>query len=169
MSDWEFYYVPALLNFISGKSPFASPGIFIPPWTFIFIAPFVWLPSMIPHLLPAAALTYSAYKKRKPYLIPIVGLSFPFIASIGYGNVDWLVLLGVLMQGPASLFLITTKPQAGALAFVSELRSKTWRQRVMLFVPIVIASIVFLFIYPDWIDGMLFAIGYDQRIRNFSL
>lgn len=169
MSDWENFFRPALLYFLSGRSPYAVPGIFNPPWTFVILSPFVWLPALLPHLLPAAALTYAAYKKRKPYLIVIVGLSFPFLAQLAYGNIDWLVMLGVLTQGPASLFLITTKPQAGALAFVSQLKSKTWRQRVLLFVPISIVTVVFLFMYPDWISNVLFAVGFNQRIRNFSL
>jgi hypothetical protein len=82
---------------------------------------------------------------------------------------DWLVMLGTLMKGPASLFLITCKPQAGALAVVAQLKGKSWRQRVMLFAPIVIASLVFLLMYPDWLTNTLYAVGYDQRIRNFSL
>ncbi len=135
----------------------------------MFLAPFVWLPALLPNLLPAVALIYAAYKKRKSYLIPIVGLSFPFAALTFYANLDWLVMLGTLTQGPFSLFLLTTKPQAGALAFVAQLKGKTWRTRVSLFAPIVMVSLFFLLLYPDWVSSTLFAVGYDQRIRNFSL
>jgi hypothetical protein len=169
MSDWDRLFRLALVYFVSGRSPYAIEGIFNPPWTFVILSPLVWLPGLLPNLLPFITLIYAAYKKRKSYLIPIVGLSFPFVALTFYANLDWLVLLGTLTQGSSSLFLLTTKPQAGALAFVAQLKRKTWRQRLMLFVPIVIVSGLFLILYPDWVSNTLLALGYDQRIRNFSL
>jgi hypothetical protein len=169
MSDWERLFHLALNYFVSGRSPYAIEGIFNPPWAFVILAPFVWLTGLLPNLLPLIALIYAAYTKRKSYLIPIVALSFPFVALTFYANLDWLVLLGTLTTGQSSLFLLTTKPQAGALAFVAQLKSKTWRQRLMFFVPIIAAALFFLILYPDWVSNTLFAFGYDQRIRNFSL
>lgn len=169
MSDWDRLFRLALEYFLSGRSPYAVEGIFNPPWTFVFLAPFVWLSGLLPNLLPAAALIYAAYKQRKSYLIPIVGLSFPFAALVFYANLDWLVLLGTLTQGTTSLFLLTTKPQAGVLAFVAQLKGKSWRERVLLFAPLLAATLIFLVLYPDWVSNTLFALNLDQRVRNFSL
>ncbi|MFN8372429.1 MAG: hypothetical protein U0694_06085 [Anaerolineae bacterium] len=169
MSDWDRLFRLALIYLLSGRSPYAIEGIFNPPWTFVVLVPAVWLPGLLPNLLPAAALIFAAYRKRKSYLIPIVGLSFPFVALVFYANLDWLVLLGTLTQGSTSLFLLTTKPQAGALAFVAQLKGKTWRQIMLMFAPLVALSLVFLALYPDWLQNTLVALNDDQRIRNFSL
>lgn len=173
MTDWERYFLPAVQQLWQGISPYSSVYVFNPPWTFLLLAPLGLLPPgvgvLAGYVLPWAALIYAAWRRRKPYLIAIVGLSFPFTALVLYGNLDWLVLLGVVTPGWFGMFLLTTKPQAGALAFVAALKDRTWRERALLVLPLAVGGGALVLLFPDWLGNVAFAAAYDQRERNFSL
>jgi hypothetical protein len=175
-TDWITHFLPAVERLLRGGNPYSDIFVLNPPWTFMMLAPVGLLPHslavIIGTLLPVAALVYASWKVRKPYLIAIVGLTFPFAELCVYGNLDWMVLLGMLTINRLSPFLLTVKPQAGALAVVGQLgkmRGKPWMDYVRLFAPFVIIGTLLLLLFPDFVHN-LFIVNYRlANIANFSL
>ena len=122
MNDWSNTYIAALFAFLAGHDPYSYVKIFgSPPYTLLFLLPLGWIPPQWAIALPAIALFYLAYRFRSPWLILIVGSSFPFIASSAYANIDWMIMIGVAIGGRLGIVLDTLKPQAGLFAIVAEL------------------------------------------------
>jgi hypothetical protein len=168
MNDWDTCFAMATLIVLGGGSPYWLAWYYNPPWMTFFLAPIAWLPPLAATVLPLLALTFAAYKRRKPWLIALVGTSYPFVAQSFYANVDWLVLLGVALGGPLGAMLVTTKPQAGAFAFIGELREKTWKQRFLFLLPLALVVGVSTLLYPEWIDRILHPTILISGNRNFS-
>jgi hypothetical protein len=168
-NDWSRAFAPMVQGILHGHSPYDTPGYNYPPWLFLPLLPLFWVPWWLAMFFPAAVLTFAAWQRRKPWLIPIVATSFPFIALSIYANVDWVVLLGLIIRGPVGAILVTTKPQAGAFSIVADLKErKRWRERIRLLLPLFIVAAVSTLIFPHWITAML---GTPDRIpeRNASL
>jgi hypothetical protein len=169
MNDWDTCFALATLVVLGGGNPYMSiPYYYNPPWMTFVLAPIAWLPPVLAMALPLAALTYAAYKVRKPWLILLVGTSYPFVAQSLYANVDWIVLVGVVMKGPLGAILMTTKPQTGGLAFIAELREKTWRQRLFFVVPLAVVIGISTLMFPEWMDRILHPTILIAGNRNFS-
>lgn len=169
LTDWFVSFVSAVAAAFQGQNPYlAIPSFLSPPWTIPILAPFVWLPWWVVLLLPITALLLLAVYRKKPYLIAIVGTSFSFIALTAYGNIDWLVMIGVVVGGPFGILLASVKPQAGALAFVSALRGKTRREIIIFLAPIVVVTIIGTLLYPNWI-GHMFTVRGSGATRSLSL
>lgn len=171
LNDWSTSFVPAALLWLTGGNPYAAPQPFAsPPWSLFVLAPLAWVPAWLAMLLPMLALGYCAYRLRKPHLIALVGLSWPFIAGTLYANVDWLVMLGAVMGGPLGAIMVTIKPQAGVFAIVGALSQRTtWRARARLLVPLVILALLTLPLYDAWLAGMRTISMETGTLRNFSL
>jgi hypothetical protein len=159
-TDWITHFLPAIERLLHGQDMYKDIFVLNPPWTFIMLSPAGLLPNQIAVLvgtiLPIIALIYAARKMRKAYLIAIVGLTFPFIELCAYGKLDWMVLLGAISTGAISPFLLTVKPQAGALAVVGQLgkmKDKSWKEYVRVFGPFVVISIPMLFLFPGFIHN----------------
>lgn len=175
-TDWARYFLPAVELLLRGIDPYQSIYIVNPPWTFFLLAPVGLLPRglglVIGALLPIMALVYASWKVRKPYLIAIVGLTFPFIDLCLYGNLDWMVLLGVLTTNSLSPFLLTVKPQAGALAVVAQLgqmRGKSWKDYARVFAPFLVIGGLLLLLFPGFIGYMLTFNARLTEVSTFSL
>ncbi len=169
MNDWDTCFALATLIVLGGGNPYWVAWYYNPPWMTFALAPIAWLPPVAAMLLPLVVLAYASYKVRKPYLIALVGLSYPFVAQSLYANVDWLVLLGVVVKGPLGAILVTTKPQTGGLAFIAELREKTWRQRFLFLLPLALVIGIATLMFPEWIDRILHPTILIAGNRNFSL
>jgi len=165
MSDWQRNFLPALRKLISGHNPYEIPGFYSPPWLLFILLPLAWFPWWVAMFAPGIALAVAAYYRRKWWLIPIVGLSFPFIALSAYANVDWVPLLGLALGGGIGPLLISTKPQAAGFALLAYLS----RGKLLGFVPLLIAVIVSFILYPHWIGSMLGGSDIIHTERNLSL
>jgi hypothetical protein len=177
-TDWITHFLPAIQRLLHGGDMYKDIFVLNPPWTFFILSPAGLLPNQIAvwvgTILPIIALFYAARKMRKAYLIAIIGLTFPFIELCAYGNLDWMVLLGAITTSTLSPFLLTVKPQAGALAVVGQLgkmKGKSWKEYVKVFGPFVIIGTPMLFIFPGFIHNFLIV---NDRLpglsaANFSL
>ncbi len=171
-TDWITHFLPAIQRLLMGGDPYQDIFVLNPPWTYIMLAPAGILPHgiaiLVGTILPVIALVYAARKVRKPYLIAIVGLTFPFTELCAYGNLDWMVLLGMLAINSLSPFLLTVKPQAGALAVVGQLgklRGKGWKEYAKVFVPFIVIGTPLLFIFPGFLHNMLIV---NDRLSGLS-
>jgi hypothetical protein len=165
VNDWETAFGPAILAWWTGANPYAvEPDYVSPPWVLLILAPLAPLPAAWAMTLPALALLYLSYQRRKPQLLILVGLSVPFIVESLYANIDWLVMLGVAIGGPLGGILDTVKPQAGVFAIVAEVaRRKTWRRRALLLAPLILLALLTAPLWLDWLHGMAHIGSYQTR------
>ncbi|MBA3870588.1 MAG: hypothetical protein H0X30_15710 [Anaerolineae bacterium] len=170
--DWLHWFLPAIARVWQGASPYADPGIFNPIWTFWLLLPVHFLPPSIATIagfaLPYVALVYVAVKFKKPSIIAIVGLSHPFLQLAWYGNIDWLILFGLVEINALMPFFLLIKPQASALIMASWVRGRTIRQLAILFVPAIVALLLNALFYPDWLGNMVSVTGRLNQTTNFS-
>lgn len=162
-NDWDLAFAPAGRAWLMGENPYqAAPFYASPPWGLFVIAPLSWVHPALAMFFPAAALCGLAYTRRKLYLIPMVGLSVPFLLTTVYANIDWLVMVGVAMGGSIGAILNTLKPQAGIAAILGELAKRdTWRSRMVLLIPLGAVVLVTAPLWIDWLHSMS-AVGQGQ-------
>jgi hypothetical protein len=156
-NDWTRTFAPMVKAVLKGQNPYTSVHHYVnPPWLLLPLLPVFWAPWWLAMLFPTAVLVFGAWQHRKPWLIPIVGLSFPFIALSIYANVDWVVLLGLIIRGPAGPILVTAKPQAGAFSMLADLKERAgWYKRALFLLPFAIVVMVSTMIFPNWLFSML--------------
>ena len=100
--------------------PYAVPGFISPPWTALLIAPFAIIPYGIGRVLISlvnllvAGLLVLKYGGGKLALL-VTLTSYPVLFLLGSGSVEFLPMLGMLLNWP---ILILVKPQSGALALL---------------------------------------------------
>lgn len=154
-NDWDRTFRPMVRMIWQRMNPYENMLYVNPPWLWLPLAPLFWVPWWLAMAFAPAILIYGAWRARKPYLIAIVGTSFPFIALTVYANVDWVAWLGIIMGGSVGAVLNTTKPQVGMFSILADLSErKAWRQRVLMLLPVTIIAIVSTFIFPMWIATM---------------
>lgn len=156
-NDWTQTFAPMVKAILSGQNPYTSVYHYVnPPWLLLPLLPIFWAPWWLAMLFPMAVLVFGAWQRRNPWLILIVATSFPFIALSIYANVDWVVLLGIIIRGPTGTILVTTKPQAGAFSIIADLKEKpNWRRRVVFLIPLAVVVTVSTFFFPNWLFSML--------------
>ncbi len=158
--DWAQTYREATLAFLVHGSPYLVDIFHSPPWTVFPLIPLAVLPTRIGFgvnfLVGAIVVGYAAYRLGgKPVTIAAVLLSYPILFSLVYGNVDWLVYLGVVLPPRWGLFLLLTKPQTGmGLVFywlVERYRQGGVREVVRHFAPVTLAFVASLLLFGPWL------------------
>src|SRR5258706_3912793 len=115
MNDWDQFLAKAGLEFMAGRNPYGH-GFGNPPWSLFFLGPLGNVSPWVAMTFPTIALLFLSVRFRKPYLLLVVGTSFPFICTSAFGNLDWMVMLGAAIGGPLGVILDTIKPQDGLFA-----------------------------------------------------
>jgi hypothetical protein len=154
--DWPECFRPATIALIRGKNVYDVKGIFNPPWAFIPLIPF----ALLPWHIGSAALAvsgliscgYAVYRLGgKPIDMLLMLISPPVIQQIVDPNLDWLVMLGVLLPARWGLFLVMVKPQVGLAVAVFWLIEAWQRGKTAAvihdFAPVVAASLISLWLY----------------------
>lgn len=169
-NDWQLAFAPAGQALLAGQNPYqVAPFYASPPWGLLVLAPLSIVHPALAMLLPALALLYLAYVRRKPYLIFLVGMSAPMFMCTVYANIDWLVMLGVAIGGPIGAVLDTIKPQGGIMAILAELaRRDTWRARALLLLPLAILVLLTAPLWVAWLHSMA-TVGTNQERSLTSL
>jgi hypothetical protein len=144
MGDWHIF-TDAAHEMLRGGNPYDLQGVYHAPWLFVIVMFIAWLPQTGMIVLAWLTLAFAAWYKRKPLLIPVVGLSLPFLILIRWANVDWLALFGVLGVGHFQPLFLTVKPQATGLALVAYLNRDRWR-----FLSLFVIGLVLGFLLYHW-------------------
>ena len=165
ISDWQRYFLPAIRRVLRGQNPYDVSGFYSPPWLLLILLPLAWAPWWIAITFPLITLTVTAHHKKKPWLIPIVAFSFPFITLSAYANVEWLPMIGLTFGGGLGPLLATVKPQATGFALVAYLR----KGKLEWFMPLAVALVISFVIWPDWVSSMLAGGEITGTERNLSL
>lgn len=149
---WCFSQVPYHLF-----DPYSIRMFINPPWLSVFLIPFKYFGSI--GLVINAALTMlvvgmlvmSRGGSKLSLLLSLT--SFPILSMIAKGNIEWVVMIGFILQNRWGLPLLLLKPQVGLLAFLSWADFKN--HKILFFVPaLVIVGASFL-IWGNWVLGIM--------------
>jgi len=160
-SDWILYLRPAALNPLN---PYSS-AIFNPPWLFIFLYPFAVLPERVgAAVLMAVTLLIIFIYEKVPWKILLVAVSAPALRLFTLGQLDGLVLLGLLIPAGLGLPILFFKPQNAFLAALR--RINPWSALVL-----GTTLIISWFIWGPWWSFLLqrgqSPVGWEHNISLF--
>lgn len=120
MVDWEIFEA-AIAAVLSGSNPYLvgyqNHRLFNPPWVLLILFPLLMLNDQItPPVVWLVALS-SMYLVGRHFRLSGLKMFFllsspMLLYSMGYGNIEWLPWLGLLMPTPLALIFLTIKPQA---------------------------------------------------------
>ena len=153
-SDWSTIFRPAIMG-----GGYIIPGFFSPPWLLAIMAPFSLLPRgidvVVIVIVSIASWIFVMRRLGASALVIALMLMTPQLWwGIIYGNVDFLVPLGLVLPPQIGLFFVLSKPQAGfgiAIFWLFE----AWRKGGLLrvawtFGPIAVVSLLACIPFGFW-------------------
>jgi hypothetical protein len=158
-SDWSYTLRPAALALLAGHSPYSVATYIAPPWLLIPLLPLAILPAWLGQVL-IFWLTLAAYaflaRTNGARALAIIALlvSYPVVYGLIYSQIDWLVMLGLVLPPWIGLPLLMTKPQVGIGAALF-LGYQAWstgglKKLVLIFLPLAVLVLVsFALFGPD--------------------
>jgi hypothetical protein len=176
--DWDVYR-PAVQAVLTGTSPYRIPLFWNAPWILIPLLPYALLPAEIGRalLLFTGLTAYYVFAKRMgahPLAAVAFVLSFFSLLCLKNSNVDWLILLGLLLPPKVGLFFMLAKPQMGigvAIWWLVEAwREGGMRRAVSIVWPVTLAFGLSFVVFGLWPLTMLRAPTYSNSLAfNASL
>jgi len=157
--DWHTAFRPAALELASLRSPYSVQGFFNPPWTALALIPFAVFPEQVGRVLLIflgfIAYAFIAYRLgASKWAIIALLLSPPVMHNTLNGNIDWMVMFGVILPPQIGLFFITMKPQIGVAIVVFWLveawRNGGWSEVVRVFAPVTITFLLSFALFGLW-------------------
>lgn len=160
-SDWSAVYRPATLALLAGKSPYTVDNYVAPPWVLVPLVPLAVLPQRLGQLaifwLSIAGFAYLA-RRNSARLLSVAALivSYPVVYGLIYGQIDWLMMLGLVLPPWLGLPLLMAKPQIG-IGVALFLGYEAWtsggiRNLVSVFLPLACLVLVSYVIFgPEFI------------------
>ncbi len=153
--DWDGTFRPAVLSFLNGKGiekVDPSSTLYNPPWVVGPLTPIAVLPYEIGRglllIVTIASFWFAAIRLKARPIPTIAFLLSPLVlAGVVFGNVEWLPILGVAVEGPIGVLLLAIKPQMG-LGLALFLLVEAWRTKgssalLRLVLPLAVVSILF--------------------------
>jgi hypothetical protein len=172
--DWDRHYVPAVQALVAGRSPYAGTGFVNPPWTLLPLLPFAAdVTAGRAGLFVLSLAVYAVVAVRwgaSPVALGLFLVSPTVLHTLLNGNLEWLVLLGLLLPPRWGLFLVLVKPQVGAgvaVWWVAEAwREGGWSEMIRIISPVTAALATSLVVFGLW---PLRAAGHPGQWWNASL
>jgi hypothetical protein len=172
--DWDRHYVPAIQALVAGRSPYAGTGFVNPPWALLPLLPFAADVTAGRAALFVLALgVYAVVAVRwgaSPVALGLFLVSPTVLHTLLNGNLEWLVLLGLLLPPRWGLFLVLVKPQVGAGVAVwwtaEAWRAGGWHGMIRTVSPVTAALATSLVLFGLW---PLRAAGHPGQSWNASL
>lgn len=120
--DWVRFLRPAALAW---HSPYV-PGVYNPPWLFLLLHPLALLPERVgAGALMTLSLAIVAAYTGTPWKTLLVGLSAPMVSLFTVGQVDALMLLGLMAPAVVGMPILMTKPQGVFLALLRRIDGRS--------------------------------------------
>ncbi|MFQ5576490.1 MAG: hypothetical protein ACE5G8_05820, partial [Anaerolineae bacterium] len=150
--DWADTFRPAALHW---PTPYFQPGlIFNPPWLFPALYPIALLPERLgAGLLMLLSLAVLGVYLGSPKKFLVVVFSAPMITLFTLGQIDVLMLLGLMIPGGLGLPILLVKPQGVFLAALRRIN----RRSVAVTAAVVVLSVA------GWGFWWQKIIGYDPN------
>ncbi len=174
--DWVRTYRPAALKFVGGRSPYEIPSFHNPVWMLFPLVPIALLPVKIGcgvlFVVELLVILAVAVKMgASPVSLVAYCLSFPVMFLLLFGQIEWIVFLGLFFPPWLSLFFLIAKPQVGFVialfVVVDEWRTKGFKAVLKAVAPVSIALGVTFVLYGFWF--LQVSRGIVNAIYNFSL
>lgn len=160
-NDWYQTYAPAARLFITGKSPYSIGDFFNAPWILIPITPFAIVPDkLLGYILfvifNLVSIIVVAVKRGIRLLwLPFLLLSYPVVVIFLYGQIEGLVLLGLILPPQWGIMFLVTKPQIGlgviAYYLYDAYRKGGYRSVIKLCIPTSLAFLLSFVFYGFWL------------------
>ena len=155
MLDWEAIS-RGVLAFLSGQNPYLvghdSSRFFNPIWSALLLAPLAELPANMQPITLAVlplvvAVMLSRHFRFRGLRLLLFLLTPTLWFCIAYGNIDWLVWLGLLLPTPIGLLLLAIKPQTTVLVILVILLRMKPQHRLLAVLPLTFAVAWWVFGY----------------------
>lgn len=174
--DWG-HFRDAGRAIVNGTDLYADPLFFNAPWLAAIVIPFAVQDDVtgngLMFVVGFLAFAYLAFRLgARPLAFVAFLLSPGVIANQVLPNIEWIPLLGVLLEPRWGLLLLIVKPQVGAgVALVWLVQA--WRSHSVIrtFAPVTVALLVSIMLYGLWFARMLSlsAKGWNTSLFPFSL
>ncbi len=166
-TDQEAVFRRAVLN---ASQPYTVGWFVNPPWILLLIAPFSLLPIELSVLVQAVCyflvMTAIIYRFGGDFTAVLITLtSFVALDAVIEMNVDWIVLLGLLVPLEISPFFLLLKPQL-ALGYYFGVPWRKWP--VIVGVGLVILAITSL-IWPNWVVDLFNIVRGSTLQHTFNI
>jgi len=169
--DYTYFFRAAL----QADDPYAVPGFYNPFW----ILPLVWLSELFGEYRLAVWVTVNlccvvwvCVKLKMPLwgILPFLFFSGALMGAY-VGNVEGLVMLGLVLPAPIGIVLLMLKPQIGlALTgyyVLCALVEHGWKRAALILVPVLVLFALSFIFYGDWFLKSWEVVGRDYNSINF--
>jgi hypothetical protein len=141
--DWIESFRPAAMAW---QTPY-RPGVYNLPWLYIILHPFTWLdPRLGVGLLMVISLLIVGAYVGSPKKAVVVACSAPLIVMVTLGQIDALILLGLMIPSEIGLLWLLMKPQG---VFLAAVRRVNFRSVTILMLVVGLSVIVWGFWWLD--------------------
>lgn len=150
-NDWREYFGPSARNWWPAPWEHGLPN---PPWTALILSPLGFLPdrwvTALTNGFSVIVFAVAARKLGAPHWVAFLVLSTPFgIWMFNNGQIEWLVLLGLLLRKGADVPFLVIKPQVG-LAVVLTRLSRAGHKWFTYLLPGIVVVILSLLVWRLW-------------------
>lgn len=178
--DWKGTFHPSTHALLRGENPHQY-GLQNPAWVLFPLLPIALLPkelgAAVIYVLTFCGYGYVAFRLRKKIWAATALIFSPFvIGNASTGNIDWLVVIGLVLPRPIGLFLLLLKPQLTAgilLLWLIEAWQKGKAAEVFrVFGPVTLALGIEMALFGLWPVtnvGVRLADPYNASFFPFSL
>jgi hypothetical protein len=162
--DWIESFRPAAVDW---QAPY-RPGVYNPPWLYAILHPFTWLdPRLGVGLLMVISVVIVGAYVGTPKKAVVVACSAPLIVMVTLGQIDALVLLGLMIPGEIGLVWLLMKPQG---VFLAALRRINFRSATILILVLVSSIIIWGFWWQDLLRiRSLFHSGHNASFFPYTI
>lgn len=158
--DWINWFRPACLEMIAGRSPYNLSGFYNPPWVLLPLIPLALFPEkvgvVVISLIYLSTFVFVSRKLGARPLTTFLLMTTPnfLLYGLSFANIDWMVVLGLIMPPQIGLFFVLAKPQIGlgiAFFWIFETYQKGKLKAVIkAYSPVTIALILSFLVYGLW-------------------
>jgi hypothetical protein len=114
---------------------------------------------------------YVAYRMgAKPLTLAFFLLSYPVLADLANGNIEWLPMLGFILPPPIGLIFVLIKPQVGigiaVFWLIEAWREGGFRQVIKTVLPVTILILIAFALYGFWPLHFLQTLAMAREIKS---
>jgi hypothetical protein len=120
--DWMESFRPAAVEWYA---PY-RPSVYNPPWLFLILHPLAWLDARLGAaflilISMVILIAYLGFSKK----VLVASCSAPLIVMVTLGQIDGLILLGLMIPGEVGLIWLLMKPQGMFLAVLRRMNLRS--------------------------------------------
>jgi len=170
-SDYRYVFYPVSQNPLN---PYNIKTFVNIPWTAFILYPLHFfsenLSTAINSSLNLVIIGLLVIKRKGDKLSLILTFtSFPFLALLANGSIEWIPAIGFLLQNRWGIPFILTKPQSGSLAIISWLTPLNKKLNIL--IPAFLLIAVSFIIWGNWLMSLMSNVKYmsDAKIGLFTV